>query len=125
MARAFGSICSLLLVWLCAFGANPTQHSAAQSVALRGAAELALGDIAATPVLGTRALASGAASPRSIERNTASPLTWLAAPRRIAAARTQEATRRTLGQQALTYASRRRWRTHDPAAPPARSRIAR
>jgi hypothetical protein len=55
VARTFGSICSLQLVWLWALGANPARHSATQSVALRSAAEIALEEVAATPALVARA----------------------------------------------------------------------
>lgn len=125
VARSFGTICSLLLVWLCALGANPASHSAPQSAALRSAAELAFGDVATTPVLATHALVAGSANPRSIRRNAVSPFWWFAPPRRVEAPSAKRATRRTVSRQALAHASRPRWRTHDPAAPPALTRIAR
>jgi hypothetical protein len=125
VARSFGTICSLLLVWLCALGASPASHSAPQSAALRSAAELALGDVATTPIVVTRALVAGTATSRGAERDVVSPLSWFAAPRRVEIQRAQQATRRTIDRQALAHASRPRRRTHDPAAPPALSRIAR
>ena len=125
MARSAGSFLSLLLVWLCALGAGPTSHPAANPIAARGAAEVALRDVADAPVLVSRALVVRSASPRSVERDSASPVSWFIATRRAAAPRTQRATRTTLDRQAVAHARRLRWRVYDAAAPPALSRLAR
>jgi hypothetical protein len=125
VARYLGTFSSMLLVWLCALGAGATSPPAAEPVAIRSAAELALREAAEAPLLASRAQVTRTPNARHVERDVAARLSWLVARRRAPASRTARAARVALGQQARAHATRPRWRPYDAAAPPARSRIAR
>lgn len=125
MARSFGSFCSLLLVWLCALGAAPVRHPVARAVVARGATELALRDAADVPLVATRAVIAHNSAARPVERDAASPPSWLGAPRVSPAPSGRRDAHATLDRQATAHASRPRWRAYDAAAPPALSRSAR
>jgi hypothetical protein len=118
MTRSFGSFCSLLLVWLCALGAGPTRHPATQPLVARGAAELALRDVAEVPLVGTRAVSARSAAPRLVERDAPPTQAPIASSRVALAADPTRATHATLERQSAAHAGRPRWRVNDAAAPP-------
>lgn len=124
--RPGASLWSLLLLWLCMLGAGPARHAAQQPFVARSAVELALRDVAETPLLASRAVATRLSSVRLAERDApsshvATPLPSLdaIAPSRAAGVRI------TLALQGDAHAGRPRWRPYDAAAPPSLSRTAR
>lgn len=126
MARASGSLCTLLLAWLCALGAGPVRHPATTPVVVRSAVELALRDVADAPQLASRLLGTRVGSSRPVERDAATwPLTLFAAPTEQRTPLGARAVRATLNAQAIAHAARPRWRAYDAIAPPALSRTAR
>jgi hypothetical protein len=125
MARSVGSVCSLVLVWLCALGAGPARHPAGQPLVARSAVAVALRDVAEAPLLGTRALAGRAAPARVVERDLVPTFSWFATAGEPSARGTRHVTRMTLVRQSAAHDQRPRWRAYDAAAPPAHSRTAR
>lgn len=126
VARPFGSICSLLFVWLFALAAGPARHLAATPVVARSAMELALRDLADAPPLASRVLSARVGSSRPVERGTVpwQLTTFVSPPEQRAPFFAPEA-RATLDTQAVAHAARPRWRAYDAIAPPAPSRTAR
>lgn len=125
MARSFASLCALLGVWLCALGAGPVRHPAAQSVVARGAVELALRDVADGPLLVPRVIAARISAARLADRDGPPPqIAAVAAHKAPTAPTVARDTRTTLARQGDAHADRPRWRHYDAAAPPARSRRA-
>lgn len=124
--RPGASFCSLLLVWLCALGAGPARHVAAQPVVARSAAELALRDVAEAPLLASSAVAARVSSVRLAERDAPSPhvTTPLRSVEAIAPTRAA-GVRIALALQDDSHVGRARWRQYDAAAPPALFRTAR
>jgi hypothetical protein len=118
MARSFGSLCSLLLVWLCALGAEPARHPVVTRAAARSVEELALRDVAEAPRLAPRASATSVATPRFAERSAPTVFLALPAERFARLSGVALTTRTALGRQAAAHAARPRWRAYDAAAPP-------
>ena len=126
MARPGASLCSLLFVGLCALGAGPATHAMLPPLAARSAVELALRDVADAPLPAPRSFSARLSSARLIERGA--PSSQLPAALAVARATPLGVTRSTPAALALqdeAHAARPRWRTHDAAAPPVRSPIAR
>lgn len=124
-SRSFASVWSLLVVWLCALGAGPARHPAAQPLVARSAAELALHDVADAPLLGARSLVVRLAPARDAERDSTSTLSWLAVSRALSARGASRGAREALTRQTAAHADRPRWRVYDAAAPPVPSRTTR
>jgi hypothetical protein len=125
VARAIGSFCSLLLLWLSALGAGPAPQPVHARESARSAVELAVRDVAEAPRLAARASATHVASLRLAERNAPAPLSALPEQPVVRVARVALKARATLERQASAHAARPRWRAYDAAAPPARTRFAR
>lgn len=120
------SLCSLLLVWLCALGAGPVRQVAPQPVAARSAVELALRDVAEAPVIVPRVVAAPGTSMRLGERNAPpAHFTTPVAREALLAPRVARAARVTVALQDGVHRERPRWRAYDAAAPPAPSHLAR
>jgi hypothetical protein len=125
MTRCLASLCSLLLVALCGIGAAPASHGAPSAPVARGATELALRDVSDSPLLAPRAVAARISSARLAEGGA--PAVHFSASAVHAVPRLWTAssdTRATLRHRDVAHRGRPRWRTHDAAAPPARSRLA-
>lgn len=125
IARPGASLCSFLVLWVCALGAGPIGHAAPQPALARSAVELALRDVADAPLFAPRSVTAHAYSARVAERDARSQP---AAPVSIARATALGVTRSApaaLALQDAAHAARPRWRAYDAAAPPALFRTAR
>lgn len=119
MTRAFGSFCSLLLVWLCALGAGPHRHVDGLPFVARSASVVALRDVADGPRLASRIDVGRAVVSRLGEGQVPGPhlpsgslrSAWF----EYAAT---EFSRALVTRQEDAHAGRARWRAYDAAAPP-------
>ena len=119
MARVIGSCCAVLLACLCVLGGGSAPHSAVPVAVARSVVEVVLRDVADAPRLAPRASATLATAARLGPRTAAAPLSPLPRARVAFDAHFAPAARLTVARQATAYATRRRWRAYDAAAPPA------
>ena len=125
-ARSLGSLCSLLLVWLCRLGASPLRHPEPRPHVTRGVVHLVVRDVVDTPLLTPRVVGARFSSAQLGSRDA--PQAPVASPQATSSPFTLGVRRDVHGALALqdeAHAGRPRWRVYDAVAPPALSRTER